>query len=111
MASHIEPVRDEGRVVFRVSGTFDRDCAWQLREQLAVETASAIVLDFTDVREFEDLGVALLAHGLSEASGRGARARSVAARGLRYHQLRLFRYFGVDLDDLLAGEPAGPAGA
>lgn len=82
-----------GRTVIRVSGTFDRASAFELREELDREPADEVVLDFSQVRDFADLGVATLAHGLSHLT-----RRRLSLRGLRTHQLRIFRYFGVDLD-------------
>jgi anti-anti-sigma regulatory factor len=87
-------VRDlvDGRAVIRVEGVFDRASAFELRDRLEREPAGDVVLDFSLVREFADLGVATLAHGLA---GGERRLRLV---GLRQHQLRIFRYFGVDVD-------------
>jgi anti-anti-sigma regulatory factor len=87
-------VRDlvDGRAVIRIEGVFDRASAFELRDHLEREPALDVVLDFSLVREFADLGVATLAHGLA---GGERRLRLV---GLRQHQLRIFRYFGVDVD-------------
>ena len=89
-------VRDlvDGRAVIRVAGVFDRASAFELRDRLERETAIDVVLDFSLVREFADLGVATLAHGLAGAD------RRLHLRGLRQHQLRIFRYFGLDVDAL-----------
>ena len=92
----IETERESGRTVFRVSGVFDRTSAAELRRRLDAEDGADVILDFSHVREFADLGVAALA---SELSGAGRRLR---LRGLRQHQLRIFRYFGVDVDALHA---------
>jgi anti-anti-sigma regulatory factor len=80
------------RTVLRLSGVFDRDSVSELREELARSAAEDVVLDFSLVREFADLGVAALARDLASA-----RDRRLSLRGLRTHQLRLFRYFGVDV--------------
>jgi anti-anti-sigma regulatory factor len=83
------------RTVIRLSGVFDRASAAELAERLQLEEATReVVLDFSLVREFADLGVAALAHGLA-----GGRQR-LLMRGLRQHQLRIFRYFGVDVEAL-----------
>lgn len=81
------------RTVIRVSGTFDRSSASELTRRVEGEpTDEPLVLDFSLVREFADLGVAALAHGLARAE------RRLQLRGLRQHQLRIFRYFGVDVE-------------
>ncbi|HVI96581.1 MAG TPA: STAS domain-containing protein [Anaeromyxobacter sp.] len=92
-ACTIEMERESGRTVFRVSGVFDRSSAAELRRRLDAEDGADVILDFSLVREFADLGVAALASEL----GAGRRLR---LRGLRQHQLRIFRYFGVDIDAL-----------
>ncbi len=83
-----------GRTVIRVAGVFDRASAFELRDRLEREPANDLVLDFSLVREFADLGVATLAHGLAGGE------RRLRLRGLREHQLRIFRYFGVDVQAL-----------
>lgn len=85
-------------LTFRIDGVFDGASAWDLRhaiEQLGPRSVSAVVLDFTRVREFYDFGVAVLAYGLAQRSESLPR---IVLRGLRTHQLRMFRYFGVDVD-------------
>jgi hypothetical protein len=87
----------------RLDGVFDAMAAWNLRNALAALPNSArVVLDFSKVTEFYDFGVAILAHGLAVAD----RPR-VTMRGLRTHQHRMFRYFGIDPD---AEAPEGPSG-
>jgi len=95
---------DGARTVIRMLGGFDRSSALSLHERVAAESGPEVVLDFSLVGEFEDLGVATLAGLLSALAGR----RRISLRGLRQHQLRLFRYFGIDA---IAAEPArgGPA--
>lgn len=83
---------ENGRAVIRVSGSFDRASAFELRDQLARERGDELVLDFSQVRDFADLGIATLALGLAHNE------RRISLRGLRTHQLRIFRYFGVDLE-------------
>ena len=81
-------------VTFKLDGVFDGASAWELRHALeAVQKGSKVVLDFTRVREFYDFGVAVLAYGLAQRSPTVPR---VTLKGLRTHQLRMFRYFGVD---------------
>jgi anti-anti-sigma regulatory factor len=92
----IQRDRDRDRVVFRITGSFERASAWALRSRMERESAAEVLLDFTEVRDFSDLAVAVLAHGLTGA------ARRVSFRGLRPHQLRIFRYCGVAVDELSA---------
>ena len=84
------------RAVLRVAGVFDREAAWALRDRVARDAADELVLDFSLVREFSDLGIALLAHALQ------ASPRRVLFRGLRQHQLRIFRYCGFTVDEVTA---------
>ncbi|HEX9291313.1 MAG TPA: STAS domain-containing protein [Anaeromyxobacteraceae bacterium] len=99
--------REGDRVVYRLGGVFDRASAWGLREKMERETAREVLLDFSLVRDFSDLGVAVVAHGLNGAT------RRVLFRGLRQHQLRIFRYCGIAVEELSAREavitaPAAP---
>lgn len=87
---------DGPRTIIRVSGVLDRASATELAHALQEEPAAEVVIDFSLVREFADLGVAALAHGLAESD------RHLVLRGLRQHQLRIFRYFGVDIETLQA---------
>ena len=93
----VRELEGDRTVVIRVAGVFDRASACELRERLAADPAPDLVLDFSLVREFADLGVATLAHVLARAE------RRLHFRGLRQHQLRMFRYFGVDV-----GSPDAP---
>jgi anti-anti-sigma regulatory factor len=93
----IQTETEGARTVIRVAGVFDRTSAFELRDRLQRELAHDLVLDFSLVREFADLGVATLAHGLAGAD------RRLHLRGLRQHQLRIFRYFGLDVDAPHAG--------
>jgi len=84
-------------ITIRVDGIFDGATAWELRNMLDKHLAgsSTIVLDFSKVREFYDFGVSVLAYWLAQRPNVLPR---VLLRGLRTHQLRMFRYFGVDAD-------------
>jgi len=90
--------RDGERAVFRLGGVFDRTSAWTLRARVEQEGALEVLLDFSQVQDFSDLGVAVLAHGLTSVN------RRVLFRGLRQHQLRIFRYCGVAVEELNARE-------
>jgi hypothetical protein len=90
-----------GEIMIAVDGTFDAVAAWQLRGKLGViPAAERVVVDFSRVLEFADLGIAVVANGLADAQ-----LPRVEMRGLREHQHRLFRYFGVDVDDLPGVSP------
>ncbi len=91
---------EAGHAVLRIAGVFDRASAFELRERLEREPPGDVTLDFSHVREFADLGVATLAHGLTGSE------RRLRLLGLRQHQLRIFRYFGVDVDGLVGAAPA-----
>lgn len=93
MACDIVLEREGERVTLRVSGELDRGGAWSLRELLHKEKAAGLILDFSLVREFSDIAVAVLARALTEVT------RPCALRGLRQHQLRIFKYCGVELGD------------
>ncbi len=93
--------QEDGCPVLRVVGVFDRAAAWMLRDRAEQETARELILDFSLVRDFSDLGVAVLAHGLQACTAR------IRLRGLRQHQLRIFRYCGLSVDELGAGDALG----
>lgn len=98
--------REGERLVYRLAGTFDRAAAWALRARLEHDdAASELVLDFSLVRDFSDLGVAVLAHALTAAP------RRVVFRGLRQHQVRIFRYCGLAIEETSARESVAGAPA
>jgi hypothetical protein len=75
----------------RLEGTFDGVAARRLEAVLAAAQAGArIHVDLTQVREFHDFAVAVLGYALTRSRAH------VTVRGLRHHQLRVLRYFGVD---------------
>ena len=77
-------------IVIRMDGVFDVPAAHRLADALQVAgRATEVRIDMTQVREFHDFGVAVLARALA---GR----RQVDVRGLRTHQVRLLRYLGID---------------
>jgi anti-anti-sigma regulatory factor len=87
---------DDDKVVLKLFGCFDGQAAVDLRDRLFAERSDEVVLDFTFVREFHDLGVAILAHGIAGIDD----DTHLLLRGLRNHQLRMFKYFGIDVEEL-----------
>jgi anti-anti-sigma regulatory factor len=77
--------------LFRISGNFDGACAWQLAGRLEQEPLSKVVIDFSQANEFVDSGIAVIARALVSS-----REKEIRLEGLRHHQERLFKYFGVD---------------
>jgi hypothetical protein len=76
---------------FRISGKFDGACAWELAGLLEREALYEVVVDFSRVSEFVDYGIAVITSALISSS-----PKQVQLQGLRRHQERLFKYFGVD---------------
>jgi anti-anti-sigma regulatory factor len=88
-----ETTAPSGEILISLDGAFDAFAAWQIRGRLVdLPSDASVVVDFSGVDEFFDLGVAVMAHGLAETQ------RAVVMRGLREQQHRLFRYFGVEAD-------------
>ncbi len=86
-------------LVISMDGTFDVVAAQHVARALAAANASQLVrIDLTHVRQFNDLGVAVLGEALA------CRGERVDVRGLRLHQLRLLRYLGVDAGEERARE-------
>ena len=78
-------------LVIRLDGTFDLAAAGEIQRAFAeASQGSEIYVDLTQVREFHDLAVALLAEAVRQASC------PVSVRGLRQHQYRMLRYLGVE---------------
>ncbi|HET8540760.1 MAG TPA: STAS domain-containing protein [Anaeromyxobacter sp.] len=79
-------------LLIEVDGVFDVPAAKRLGAVLErARPGEAIRIDLGRVSTFQDFGLALLAQALGET-----RAARIALRGLRLHQLRILRYFGVD---------------
>ena len=87
--SSTEIVREErgGTVTFLLTGTFDARAAVRLRQMLENVDGACVVVDFSRVRFFVDVAVAVLSGGL--------KSRSVELRGLGRHQESVFRYFDI----------------
>lgn len=84
------------KALYRIAGRFEGACAWDLSDRLEREPLLEVVIDFSRVTDFVDSAVAVIASALA------ASPHHVLLHGLRQHQERLFRYFGV--------EPLEPAG-
>jgi anti-anti-sigma regulatory factor len=76
-------------LVVRVDGVLDVPAARRLVEWLAGAGDAEVHVDLTQVREFHDFGVVILARALEE------RAKT-SVLGLRQHHVRLLRYLGID---------------
>jgi len=86
----------EQAAVYRVSGAFDREAAWALRDAVVRESAHAIHIDFGSAVEVSELGLAVLANALL------AQGHTVRMAGLKQRQLRVFRYCGLPFEELSA---------
>jgi hypothetical protein len=84
-----------GAARYRVGGKFEGACAWDLAHRIENEPLRELTLDFSQCGEFVDYGVAVLASALLQLSD-----KCIHLEGLRQHQLRLFKYFGVDADQI-----------
>lgn len=82
--------RERGTVI-RMEGAFDLPAARLVAHTLQrMSPGEDVVVDFTHVRQFHDFAVALLAKAVAQRDG------AVKLHGLRMHQIRLLRYFGID---------------
>lgn len=80
-----------GEVLIRIGGAFDAQAANRLSGWLCeVPADDPLVLDFSGVRECQNLGLAAVAADL-------ARREHLSITGLTRHQERMLRYFGVEL--------------
>ena len=83
-------------LLLRMEGTFDVPAA--KRVELALSRAPdelTVRVDLTRVTEFHDFGIAVLAQAMKDRGIDG-----VSLTGLRTHQVRVLRYFGVELEQL-----------
>ena len=85
---------------YRISGKFDGACAWDLSARLEQEPLLDVIVDFSQVTEFIDYGIAALASAIV------ASEKHIRLQGLRQHQERLFKYFGVDPGEAPWARPA-----
>jgi hypothetical protein len=89
-----------------LDGVFDVEAAETLGRRIGeVKPGGALLVDFRRVRDFHDVGLARLARTIL-----GSRQSvELDVRGLREHQHRMLRYFGVELArDRLTGDGALP---
>jgi hypothetical protein len=88
---------------YRIAGKFESSCSWDLSRRVVQEPLGEMTLDFSQVGDFVDYGIAVLSSALLELPH-----KTVHLQGLRQHQLRLFKYFGVEPAHLdhTDGEPA-----
>ncbi len=85
-----------------MDGVFDVPAAKRLAAVLErARRGDAIRIELERVSDFQDFGLAVLAQALGETA-----AARIAVRGLRLHQLRILRYFGVDPTRLRMRVPA-----
>ena len=93
---------DRQERIVELEGVFDVPAAKRVAAVIEhARPGEAIRVDAARVSRFEDFGLAVLAQALGATS-----AARVAIRGLRDHQLRILRYFGVDPARLLLRVPA-----
>ncbi|MBI5070241.1 MAG: anti-sigma factor antagonist [Deltaproteobacteria bacterium] len=78
-------------LLLRLTGDFEAADAWKVHETIqSAEHGSHVVLDFSQVRHFEDFAIALIAPDLV-----GGAEHRIRIRGLGMHQRRILEYFGV----------------
>ena len=80
---------------YELSGRFEGVSAWELAARLTEERLPRAVLDFSRCDEFQDYAVAVLSQAVLGLPG-----LRVHLRGLRQHQERVFKCFGVDVAEL-----------
>jgi len=79
----------------RLSGAFDGLAARRLERMLVQhEPGTRLSVDLSQICEFHDFGIAVLAQALSSCKAQ------VKVLGLRLHQVRMLRYFGIDVAPL-----------
>jgi hypothetical protein len=78
-------------LLIRLDGTFDLAAAGDIQRALDESPdGSEVYVDLSQVREFHDRAVAVLADAVKAAR------HPVSVRGLRQHQYRMLRYLGVE---------------
>jgi anti-anti-sigma regulatory factor len=77
-----------------LDGVFDLNAARALDQAVdAVKRGGSLLVDFRRVRDFHDVGLAVLARTIQ----RSREDLELDVRGLRERQHRMLRYFGVEL--------------
>ena len=84
---------------YALAGRFEGACAWELASRLERELLPEVVLDFSRVDEFLDYAIAVISGVLLHDE------RRLELRGLRQHQVSIFRCFGVEPGALAARSP------
>ena len=85
-----ENLESSGDILVHLNGRFGPSEAHEVGELLGTaSTGSHLTLDFTRVREFQDLAFGALAEAVMHCPA------TVALRGLAMHQRRMLRYLGV----------------
>jgi anti-anti-sigma regulatory factor len=83
-----------GKCSIELEGVFDLKAARRVEEALGrMEAGGTVEVDLTRVREFHDVGLAILAQSVR----RSRDSIQVDVRGLRDRQHRLLRYLGIEL--------------
>jgi hypothetical protein len=94
---------DGSTAFYRISGRFDGACAWDLAGRLEQEPLQDLKINFSQVTEFVDYGIAVLASAIVSSE------KHISLQGLRQHQERLFKYFGVAPEDAPWARTPAPA--
>ncbi|HTT71474.1 MAG TPA: STAS domain-containing protein [Anaeromyxobacteraceae bacterium] len=86
-----ERLAPTGDLLVHLNGRFGPTEAHEVGELLGTAlNGSRLTLDFTGVREFQDLAFGALAEAVMHCPA------TVALRGLAMHQRRMLRYLGVE---------------
>jgi anti-anti-sigma regulatory factor len=86
-------------ILIKCEGVFDVPAARRLEKAISdASPGDAVRVDLTHVREFHDFGIAVLSQALKHGG-----AVRIALQGLRHHQARMLRYFGVDVARFVFG--------
>jgi anti-anti-sigma regulatory factor len=85
---------ERNEVLVQLDGVFDVRAARRVEKVIEdARAGDAVRVDLSRVREFHDFGIAVLAQAVKHGG-----AVRIALQGLRRHQARMLRYFGVDAE-------------